>query len=305
MPVLAFANLKGGVAKTSNAVAVAETLARRGYKVLVIDADHQCTSSDVLLGEPLMLLADKLGHTLHDLLLAMMRDTFVPAAMRSYVLKAECAATEVRSRLLVMPSSVRIDGFSMKPPHDGLGIPEGDLGELWKRRRSQLRRWLEDSFDYTIIDCPPSLSKHVQFLLRISDGIVVPSIPDRLSVRGAEYFQKRLKDRKIITPVLGTLWTLYRAQVERHQSMVSMGRQPNTLGIGRPFDTVIPNAAALGSASDTERVFGTLKQKYTPEFAARYEELCDEIMSRLASEEPGPTRRQLRELVPVRLKARP
>jgi chromosome partitioning protein len=304
MPVLAFANLKGGVAKTSNAVAVAETLARRGYKVLVIDADHQCTSSEVLLGEPLMLLADKLGHTLHDLLRSMIYRDFEPESVRSFVLKAECAAAEVRPRLFVMPCSVRIDEFHSNTTAARKALPEGEFAGVWKKRRIQLRRWLRDSFDFTIIDCPPSLSKHVQFLLRISDGIIVPSIPDRLSVRGAEHFERRVTDKKIAAPVLGTLWTLYRAQVERHHSMVSMAKQPNRIEVTRPFETVIPNAAALAAASDSERVFGTLKQKYTAEFAGRYEELCDEILSRLTSEEPGPTKRQLRDLVPVRLKTR-
>ena len=67
---------------------------------------------------------------------------------------------------------------------------------------------------------------------------------------------------------------------------------------------MIPNAAALAAASDSERVFGTLKQKYTAEFAGRYEELCDEILSRLESDGAGPIKRHLRELVPVRLKTR-
>jgi len=47
-------NLKGGVAKTTNTVAIAECLADQGKKVLVIDADHQCTASELLLGEDLL-----------------------------------------------------------------------------------------------------------------------------------------------------------------------------------------------------------------------------------------------------------
>src|SRR4030095_10405122 len=173
MPVLAFANLKGGVDKTSNAVAVAETLAVRGYKVLVIDAVHQCTSSEVLLGEPLMLLADKLGHTLHDLLRSMIYRDFEPESVRSFVLKAECAAAEVRSRLFVMPCSVRIDEFHSNTVAARKALPEGEFAGVWKKRRIQLRGWLGISFAFPIVDCPRSLSKHVQFLLRISDGIIV------------------------------------------------------------------------------------------------------------------------------------
>lgn len=46
MAVILFPNLKGGVAKTTNAVAVAECLASQGKRTLVIDADHQCTASE-------------------------------------------------------------------------------------------------------------------------------------------------------------------------------------------------------------------------------------------------------------------
>ena len=53
MPIIMFSNLKGGVAKTTNAVAVAECLAWRGHKTLVIDADHQCTASELLFASSL------------------------------------------------------------------------------------------------------------------------------------------------------------------------------------------------------------------------------------------------------------
>ena len=49
MSILLFVNLKGGVAKTTNAVAVAECLADSGYRTLLIDADHQCMSGELLL----------------------------------------------------------------------------------------------------------------------------------------------------------------------------------------------------------------------------------------------------------------
>ena len=55
MSILLFVNLKGGVAKTTNAVAVAECLADSGYRTLLIDADHQCMSGELLLGESRLL----------------------------------------------------------------------------------------------------------------------------------------------------------------------------------------------------------------------------------------------------------
>ncbi len=51
MSIMLFVNLKGGVAKTANAVAVAECLAESGYRTLLIDADHQCMAGELLIGE--------------------------------------------------------------------------------------------------------------------------------------------------------------------------------------------------------------------------------------------------------------
>ncbi len=67
MPVLMFINLKGGVAKTTNAVAVSEFLAEAGHRVLLIDADHQCAASELLLGESCLERCDFTRSTLHDL----------------------------------------------------------------------------------------------------------------------------------------------------------------------------------------------------------------------------------------------
>ena len=59
MSILLFVNLKGGVAKTTNAVAVAECLADSGYRTLLIDADHQCMSGELLLGESRLLKCER------------------------------------------------------------------------------------------------------------------------------------------------------------------------------------------------------------------------------------------------------
>ena len=50
MSILLLVNLKGGVAKTTNAVAMAECFAAEGYRTLLIDADHQCMAGEMVLG---------------------------------------------------------------------------------------------------------------------------------------------------------------------------------------------------------------------------------------------------------------
>ena len=201
------------------AVAVAETLASRGYRVLVIDADHQCTAGAVLLGEARGEKADRQERTLHDLLGLMMRLDFDRGTFGSLVIA-------------------------------------GEGGADWKTRRAEMARWLRATFDFTIIDCPPS-------------------------------------------------FTLYRVQVDKHRNIVSPAkrRAGRLADLPLPFDTVIPNAAALAAACDPDHQFATLRQKYSPTCATLYESLCDEILERLDSPRAQPDRAGLRDRQRPSLKA--
>lgn len=284
MPVIAFANLKGGVAKTTNAVAVARTLAGRGLRVLVIDADHQCTASELLLGEDRMLQVESDHQTLHDLFRDMLRPDF-DGNFDCYVESDRDGLFGEVSGISVLACSVRIEDLQTNVARARRGVLTGpEFLRLWGKRRVAFRRWLRETFDVTIIDCPPSLTRHVEFLLRISDGIVVPAVPDRLSLRGALQFVKRLEDKGIDTPFLGTLWTLFRTQVDTHREIVMRARRSeDRVGNGTlpiPFRTVIPNAAAIAAAGEPTRTGLRGGTGFPPTFAAMYATLCDELQSR-------------------------
>ena len=112
--VIPFLNLKGGVAKTTNAVAVAERLACDGFSVLVIDADHQCTAGELLLGERRLLDAEKRRTTLHDLLRHMLNaDEFDPARFNRYAVQGGSNIKEAQGNLSVIPCSYRMDDFQI------------------------------------------------------------------------------------------------------------------------------------------------------------------------------------------------
>src|SRR5688572_20145156 len=91
MPVLMFINIKGGVAKTTNAVAVSEFLAEAGNRVLLIDADHQCAAGELLLGEPRLDHCDSHWATLHDLLSEIVKEEFSAETLGDYVVPVESA----------------------------------------------------------------------------------------------------------------------------------------------------------------------------------------------------------------------
>lgn len=159
MAVVLFTNLKGGVAKTTNAVALAECLASQGKPTLLIDADHQCTAGEAILGENRQLRLDSRKKTLHDLLAEMLRPEFETDQFDAFVQKEASNIGGGLEQLSVIPCSVRIDDFQTNYAKGGHGFQEwSDFRRMFKVNQRQLRKWLMSNFAYTIIDCPPSLA---------------------------------------------------------------------------------------------------------------------------------------------------
>jgi chromosome partitioning protein len=107
-----FINLKGGVAKTTSAVAVAECLASEGHRTLLIDADHQCMAGELLLGEDSQIKCERTKRNLLDLLATMIDDEFIPDQFESFITRKASNIDGGLAKLAVLPCSVRIDDFS-------------------------------------------------------------------------------------------------------------------------------------------------------------------------------------------------
>lgn len=287
MSTVLFVNLKGGVAKTTNAVAVAECLASAGHRVLVIDADHQCMASELLLGEKAFLQCDKKGTTLHDLLAAMLDDDFAPEQIAPHVVHGVSNIKGGLPTLSLIPCSVRIDDFQTNMAKARKGFRTTDeFHRVLDRRKSLLKKYLDSNYDFTIVDCPPSIAVQVRLLLGIADHYVIPCIPDRLSVRGSLYLIDRLR-RLGLTRVkpLGTLWTLYRQQNAMHNRTLEKvkAKADPYCDLPAPFETIIPNASAIAEATEpgsADHPPASFTAKYTAPFASHYRSLCDEIVRR-------------------------
>jgi chromosome partitioning protein len=285
MPILLLVNLKGGVAKTTNAVAIAECLAASGLRTLLIDADHQCMAGELLLGENRLLRCERTRTTLHDLLAAMLDDEFNADQVGRYVIGSASNIGSGLRTLSVLPCSVRIDDFStnMAKARRGYNSTEEFL-QMFARRRQQVQRWLAANYDFTIVDCPPSLALQVRAFLTIGDSFIVPSVPDRLSVRGSFYLLDRIAKHGFKISPVGTLWSLYREQNHVHRAVVQKARQ-RAEPLDRlplPFETVIPNATAIADSAEPDKKPRSFSAKYTSPFAKLYERLCDEIVARTA-----------------------
>ncbi len=283
MSIILFVNLKGGVAKTTNAVAVAECLADSGYRTLLIDADHQCMSGELLLGESRLLNCERRRITLHDLLAAMLDDDFSPEQFPAYVVPKASDIDGGLERLSVMPCSLRIDDFSTNMAKARHGYRSTDeFNAIFQRRRGMLRKWLGANYDFTIVDCPPSIALQVKVFLTVADAYVVPAIPDRLSVRGSLWLLDRIRRLGVKLDGLGTLWSLYREQNAMHRKVVgaaAKGLEPYRQ-LPKPFGTVIPNAAAIAMASEPNRRPKSFAAKYSTPFARLYQDLSQEVVQR-------------------------
>lgn len=284
MPMIMLLNLKGGVAKTTNTVGIAEYFASQGKQVLVIDADHQSLAGELMLGEDQLLRVENKRHTLHDLLAFMLSDDFTVDAMGAYVTKEASNVEELKEKIDCIACSHRIDDFTTNMAKARRGFQSNDefLRKL-NRLRSIFSRWCNQNYDYAIIDCPPSFALQVLFLLGCADYFIVPSIPDRLSVRGSIYLMDRIKLRgysKI--QCLGTLWSMVRVQVKKHLEIMEEVKKGNGeyQTMPRPFSTYIPNSSAIADAMDSRVEYETIKQKYKTEVLGLYKDLCKEIEER-------------------------
>ncbi|GEP65764.1 cobyric acid synthase CobQ [Clostridium beijerinckii] len=158
MKVISFLNVKGGVAKTTSCVNVAAELGRQGEKVLIIDLDPQSNATKYL-------------------------NVYNPSTKGTYELLAG--------------EDVPIQGTIYKnlwivPANINLIMSEGEiLADTKKARETRLKKWLnskkEDSFDYILIDCPPSLGMLSINALAASDYVIVPLKIDKFALDGFEY----------------------------------------------------------------------------------------------------------------------
>ena len=144
--IIAFANQKGGVGKTTSAVNIAASLGVLGYKVLVLDLDPQGNATS---GVGIMKKA--LKTTTFDLLTT--DATFSDVAIKT-----------------------KYDNLSVIPTNTNLARAEYELGEA-EEGEYVLKKKLEaakDSYDYIIIDCPPSLGMLTVNAMTAADGVIIP-----------------------------------------------------------------------------------------------------------------------------------
>jgi chromosome partitioning protein len=252
VPVVAFANQKGGVGKTTSAVNAAVSLARRGYRVLLIDADPQGNATSSL-------GIDKLAvaRSIYD------------------VLVDRLPLTEA----IVPTERANLDLVASTPMLAGAEIELVEASGRESRLREALAALLP-RYDVVLIDCPPSLGLLTVNALTAARSVVVPIQCEFLALEGLGQLMTTvdLVKRGLNPPldVTGVLMTMFDARTRLSAHVVEEVRRyfPH-----RIFGTVVPRSVRLAEAPS----YGQAIVEYDPSSrgAEAYEAFVSELASRL------------------------
>jgi len=244
--IIAFANQKGGVAKTTSTYNVGVSLARRGCKTLIIDLDSQASLTISAGLEPFDSEA-----------------TIVSVLEKEGTPIAECIK-QLQDNLYIVTSRLEL------ATHEIVMIGRAMREMILKRAIEPIK----NQYDYILIDCPPQLSILTINALACADYVIIPVKTDYLAYRGVELLQDTISEiQSIINPslkVLGVLATLYEKRVKDDNEILrALQDKYNVIGIVKKMAIAKKGIYDGLAVSD---------QSPKNEVAKEYEKVCDHIV---------------------------
>ena len=248
--VLAVANQKGGVGKTTTAVNLGASIADAGYPTLLIDLDPQCNAT-LALGLP--------------------KDSSqnVYACLSGELPLLEAATPAVIENLDAVPSTPELAGAGVELPRNA-----GSETTLRDRLGGVRERYL-----FTLLDCPPSLGPLTVNALVAADKVIVPVQTEYFALEGLALLLDTLSlIQRELNPhltVAGMILTMHdgRTRLARDVEREVRSHFPDLV-----FDTVVPRNVRLGEAPS----FGVPVLRHAPHStgSAAYLKLAREVAAR-------------------------
>ena len=250
--IIAIANQKGGVGKTTTAINLSACLAELGKKVLVIDLDPQGnTSSGFGIDK------NEIENTVYELML------------NECTIKESMTKVSNIDNLTIITSNVNLAGAEIEL----LGINAKEY--ILKNEVDYIR----DDFDFIIIDCPPSLNMLTVNAMTTADSVLVPIQCEYYALEGIsqlihtiDLVQERLNPKLKID---GVVFTMYDARTNLSSDVVDTVKENlNT----KVYQTIIPRNVRLAEAPSHGLPFSLYDPKSAG--AESYRNLAKEIIER-------------------------